>query len=988
MKFNFANFCLFILGCFALSVSAQSGKYNYETVAGDPLKTKIYTLQNGLKLYMSVYKDAPRIQTFVAVKTGSRNDPADATGLAHYLEHMMFKGTSKIASLDWEKEKVLLQQISDLYEKNRTAKDSERAEIFDQIDSLSFLAAKYVAANEYDKMVSSLGAKRTNAYTWLDQTVYVNDIPSNALNKWIALESERFSEVVLRLFHTELEAVYEEFNIGQNATFRKVNKAMMEGLYPNHPYGQQTTIGKGEHLKRPSMEKIHEYFKTYYVPNNMAIILSGDFDPDEAVEMVEKHFGHYKRKEVPKWVNPIQPTYKVPVVKEVFSKESPSITMAWRLDGAGSKEALLCELMDLIVANGSAGLIDLNLVKKQRTGARTYSYFSEAYDYSFYCMAGQPKTGQTLEQVQKLLLAQLAIVKKGTFPEWLIEAVINDQEYSEIKQMESNSGRANKMLNAFLYDKSWKSIVEHYKKMRQLTKEDIVRFANEKLKDNQYVVVYKREGKPNDIFEVTKPKITPVEVNREAVSEFKQQWDALETPNLKPVFLDFEEQIASQKLSNGIQLDYITNPYNKTFTLNYIVNMGAEHDKLLPIAIKYLPFLGTDKYTSAQIQEEFFKLGLSFDVYAASDVVYVTLRGLESSLEKGVALFEHLLANAKGDKGALQNMIAAMKKQRLDQKKQKGAILQYAMRSYAKYGYNSPLMDRLSNKELDNIQVQELVDRIHALTAYEHDIFYYGAKTTKEAAAVLEKHHQVPTTLKPIPTKKEYKEIDINENKVVFVSFPDMTQAEVMLISKGTPNFDLEEAVDSRLFNEYFGGGLSSIVFQEIRESRALAYSAYASNQASYKKKQPHYFYAFVGTQVDKMNEAIPAMKDIIENMPISEDLMQGAAEAITKKIESERITKSGIYWTYRRNKKKGLNHDMRKDVYEKISVLAKDKDAVVAALKKFQAEKIKGRKYTYLVLGDKDKVDRKFLESLGKVEEFSIDEIFGDKRKDSNGKL
>ncbi|WP_231512826.1 pitrilysin family protein [Aureispira sp. CCB-QB1] len=979
MKLATMFFSAILLVSFICATQAQSGKYQYETVEGDPLKTKIYTLKNGLKVYMSVYKDAPRIQTFVAVKTGSRNDPSDATGLAHYLEHMMFKGTSKIASLDWEKEKVLLKQISDLYEKNRTADEAERKANLEKIDALSYEAAKYVATNEYDKMVSSLGAKGTNAYTWLDQTVYVNDIPSNALGKWLELEGERFSELVLRLFHTELEAVYEEFNISQNNAFRKVNKALMESLYPNHPYGQQTTIGKGEHLKRPSMEKIHEYFDTYYVPNNMAIILAGDFNPDDVIPMVEKHFGDYKSKEVPKWTNPAQPEFKVPVERDVFSKESPTVTMAWRLDGIGSREALVCELMDMIVANGSAGLIDLNLVKTQRTGARTYSYFSGAYDYSFYCMAGQPKTGQSLEEVQKLLLGQLAMVKKGAFPDWLIDAVINDKEYSEIKKMESNYGRADKMLNAFLYDQDWKDIVNHYDKMRKLTKEDLVAFANEKLKDSQYAVIYKREGKPKDIYTVEKPKITPVEVNREAISEFKKEWDKIKTPALQPVFLDFDKQIVTTKLSNGIQLDHITNPYNKTFSLNYIVNMGSEHDELLPIAIKYLPFLGTDKYTPAEVQEEFYKLGVSFDVFAANDVAYVTLTGLESSLEEGVELFEHILANAKGNEEALKNMIASIKKSRADQKKEKGAILYNGMLNYAKYGKNSPLMDRLSEKALDDIAASELIDKIHNLTSYEHDVFYYGTKTPAEVSKILDTHHEVPAKLKPIPAKKEYKELDTNEDKVIFVSFPDMTQAEIMMLSKGTDHFDLNEYVDSRLYNQYFGSGLSSIVFQEIRESRALAYSAYASNTTPYKKDEPHYFRAFVGTQVDKMDQAIPAMKEIVEEMPVSEGLMQGAAEALTKKIESERITKSGIYWTYRNNKKKGVDHDIRKDVYDKVSALAKDKEAVIAAIKKFQEEKIKGRKYTYLVLGDKEKVDMKFLESLGTVEEFTIDEIFGD---------
>ena len=964
----------------ALQSHAQTGKYTYQTVEGDPLNAKIYTLKNGLKVYMSVYKDAPRIQTFIAVRTGSKNDPADATGLAHYLEHMMFKGTSNIASLDWEKEKVLLQQISDLYEKNRnTDSETERKKNLEEIDRLSNEAAQYVATNEYDKMVSSLGAKGTNAYTWVDQTVYVNDIPSNALNKWVALEGERFGELVLRLFHTELEAVYEEFNISQNSTGRKVNKAVSESLFPTHPYGTQTTIGTGEHLKKPSMEKIHAYFEKYYVPNNMAIILSGDFDPDEAVAAIEKNFGSYERQPVPNWTRPEQAPITKVIKKEVFSKESPTITMAWRLNGVGSEDAMKARLMDLVLANGKAGLIDLNLVRAQRTGEETYSYLQSYDDYSQFVMAGQPKTGQTLEEVQRLLLAQLANIKQGRFQDWLLDAIINNAEYSEIKQLESNYARANKMLGAFLYEQQWKEIVNYYDRLRQYTKADIVKFANEKIHDYNYVVVYKREGKPADIYTVEKPKITPVKVNREAISDFKKNWDGVATTDLMPSFLNFEEQIQSTKLNNGVTVDYIKNPYNKTFSLNYIVEMGSEHDELLPLAIKYLPFLGTDKYTSAELQEEFFKLGVTFNVYSGTDVSYVTLTGLESSLEEGVQLFEHILANAKADEAALNNMIASVKKERDDEKKEKRSILYNAMYSYARYGKESPLMDRMTAEELDAIKGSTLVDKIHGLTAYQHDIFYYGNKEMSNAVAVLNKYHKVPKTLKPIPPRKAYAEVTTTENKVVFVSFPDMTQAEIMLISKGTDAFDLEEEIESKVYNQYFGSGLSSIVFQEIRESRALAYSAYASHSSPNEPNKAHYYRAFVGTQADKMNQAIPAMKEIIEVMPISEDLMQAAAAALTKKLDSERITKSNIYWTYRANKKKGYDRDLRKDLYERVSVLAKDKTAAVEAIKKFQEGKVKGRKYTYLVLGDKDKIDREFLETLGTVEEFTIEEIFGD---------
>ncbi len=272
-----------------------------------------------------------------------------------------------------------------------------------------------------------------------------------------------------------------------------------------------------------------------------------------------------------------------------------------------------------------------------------------------------------------------------------------------------------------------------------------------------------------------------------------------------------------------------------------------------------------------------------------------------------------------------------------------------------------------------------MVDKIHNLTSYQHDVFYYGNMDMNSAKQIINKHHKVPAALKPIPPKKDYQELAMNEDKVIFVSFPDMTQAEIMLLSKGTDGFDLQENIEGRLYNQYFGSGLSSIVFQEIRESRALAYSAYAFHSSPYDPKKAHYYRAFVGTQADKLNQAIPAMREIIETMPVSEDLMQAAAAALTKKLDSERITKSMIYWTYRNNKKRGYDRDIRKDLYDRVSVLASDKAAAAQAIKDFQTGKIKDRKYTYLVLGDKEKIDLEFLKTLGTVEEFTIEEIFGE---------
>ena len=312
----------------AAAAPAQK-EYKYETAPHDPLNARVYTLDNGLKVYLTDYEDAPRIQTFIAVRAGSKNDPADATGLAHYLEHMVFKGTSQLGTQDWAKEKAELDKIEALYEQHRKATDAAlRRKIYHQIDSISGVAATYAVANEYDKILGAIGAKGTNAYTSVEQTVYTNDIPSNQLERWVALEAHRFGELVPRLFHTELEAVYEEKNRTLDNDAWKVMEALNAAMFPTHQYGTQTTIGTIEHLKNPSITEIKKYFDAYYVPNNMAIALSGDIDFDQTIRVIDEHFGKLKSKPAPAFNVAQEKPIAKPIVTEVTGPSAENVSIA------------------------------------------------------------------------------------------------------------------------------------------------------------------------------------------------------------------------------------------------------------------------------------------------------------------------------------------------------------------------------------------------------------------------------------------------------------------------------------------------------------------------------------------------------------------------------------------------------------------------------------------------------------------------------------
>lgn len=952
--------------------------YTLETSAEAPINTKIYTLKNGLKVYLSVQEKEPRIQTMIAVRAGSKNDPADATGLAHYLEHMMFKGTSKIASLDWEKEKVLLKKISNLYEKHRKANPNDRAKIYQEIDSLSALAAQYVAANEYDKMAASIGAEGTNAFTSLDRTVYINDIPSNEADRWLQLEAERFSELVLRLFHTELETVYEEYNRAQTSDSRRMWEATMRALLPTHPYGTQTTIGTGEHLKTPSMEKIHEFFSTYYVPNNMAIVLSGDFDPEEMIKKVAQHWGGMKTRKVPTWKAPNVPIATAKQEITVGGKEKARVQLNWKLEGAGSDDALLAELAAGILYNKRAGLMDINLLQKQLIGQKSAAGLWAASDYSFFMVYAEPREEQELEMLVKRLQAQITLLQEGAFEDWLLEAVINQKEIQALKSLETNRGRSFYLLDAFIFEEPWARYQRTFQRMRAFKKKDVIDFAKRVLTDEQLVVLYKREGEIPEQEGFKKPSITPIELNKKAASEFMKAFEEQQSTSPKAVFLDYKQQIATQELSKSVELDYIKNNNNNTFELTYIIEMGSGSDNLWPYALRYLKFLGTKNKSAKELQQAWYREGLMFETSVRQESMYLTISGLDRSFEKGVELLEELLREPVEDKKALENMIVDIKKERADRKKDKRQILQRAMLGYAYYGNKAPMRFEVPERSLVEMTPNLLTGRTQYLMDYEHKIFYYGSKSMTEVARVLQEKHQMTDVPKRLIPSRDYIELPTKENKVVFVHYAGMPQVELMLVSKGRERFDVQEARISRLYNEYFGRGLSSIVFQEIREARALAYSTYVYNGRPQKKDKAHYLKAFVGTQADKLQDAAQALLSLMDTLPISQIQVDNALQGIIKKLETERITGADIFWDQRAQARLGLTEDPRIEDYAFYKELANDPQEVVALLKKFHKEVVKDRAFTFLVLGDRERVDRNYLKAFGAVKEMSLEELFG----------
>ena len=955
----------------AVAMLALSCGYRYESVEGDKSATRIYTLDNGLKVYMSVNKEQPRLQTMIAVRVGSKNDPAETTGLAHYFEHLMFKGTDKFGTQNYEAEKPLLDEIERLFEVYRvTTDEAERKAIYAQIDSVSQEASKYAIPNEYDKLMQAIGASGTNAWTSFDETNYVEDIPSNQIENWAKIQSERFANATIRGFHTELETVYEEYNMGLTRDNGKLFDKVMAMLFPNHPYGTQTTIGAQEHLKNPSITNIKNYYKTYYVPNNMAICMAGDFNPDEAIKIIDKYFGSLvPNKNLPK-VEEYKPTRLAEIKEaEVYGLESEMVAVAWPVAGARSESALIGEILSPVLSNGSCGMIDTNLLQSQKV-LDAGGYVEYLADAGIAMVAGEPKQGQTLEEVRDLLLAEVEKVRNGEFDEELLKSIIANYRRGEMAQLESNFARAYKMEAAFINGLEWADVATELDRAATLTKADLVAWAKENLPLDGYVVVYKRQGEDKSQKKIDKPTITPISANRDAQSDYLVAMQQSEVAPIAPQFVDYKRDLGRTKLENGIEVLHKRNDTNELFSLIYLYDFGGSTFKSLPLAARYMELLGTDEKSAEKIQRELYDLACDFNISVVLDRTYIVISGLSENMDKAMKIVEDYIANVEGDDDVLREVKRDVEQERLNAKSSQQECFG-ALQKYCIYGAEYARKVKMTTKELRKISSDELLSQIKALPKTQHRVMYYGPMDLNDVVASLYNSHCVADDLKSVePVTLTPK--NVKTPSVLFAQY-DAKQVYYMQYScRAEDKFDVENSPIANLYNDYFSGGMNSIVFQEMREARGLAYSSYAGLWKGTTPQDPYYFYAFIATQNDKVQQAVEAFDEIIEDMPRSEKAFDLAKSGILANLESKRTTKSNILWGYLEYEKFGLKEDINKTVYEGVKNMTLDD--VVA----FQQRMVKGRPYTYCVLGDKNDLDMKYLRSLGKVKFLSQEEIFG----------
>jgi zinc protease len=941
--------------------------YSYQSVTGDPSGLRLYTLKNGLKVYIGVNKDEPRIMTMIGVKAGSNNDPEATTGLAHYFEHLMFKGTSSYGTKNWEKEKPLLDSISALFEVYRNQKDSiSRLNTYKRIDKFSIEAAQYAIPSEYGKMLSEIGVSGTNAFTSNEMTVYVNDIPANEIKRWLNLEINRFGEIALRLFHTELETVYEEFNMYQDRDQMRAYTEFNKAMFPKNPLGRDV-IGYPEHLKNPSQVNILNFKKTWYVPNNMAICLSGDLDAEKTIQLIDETFGQLPSKPLPEVPVVKEEPLQSPVVKEISGPDAEFLMMGYRTEGQNSPDKKYIYLLSNILSNGQAGLMDIDLVQDQKI-LNGYAYAGFNTQYGNLQISVTPKENQTLEEAKDLVLQEIEKLKKGEFPDWIVEAIANQYRLNNMRQFQERY-ETYLFLESFIYGEAWKDILTFGDQLEKVKKQELIDYAKKLFKDN-YVVLYKRKGEARGLVKVQKPPLTPVTINRNDESSFFTEWKKIQSDPVKPVFVDFNTAINHKQLREGIELNTVRADNTELFSTYYVINAGKDNDRKLPIAVNFLPYVGTSKHTATELKQELFRYGLNTYVGSNRNRSYVYVSGLNRNLEKGIQILEEIINSSLPDTAAYKKYAERIIKERNDAKLNQDNILYSGLLNYARYGSKSSATDVFQDEEIRKLDPVELMGLVKKIIIFPHKIFYCGPSELPEVETVIRKNHPIPEKLDAIPPKTVYPELNTNRKLVLLANY-DMSQVNFMMVARGA-RFSPEIYIHSNLFNQYYDGSFASIVFQEVRESQGMAYSASAWYQVPQYPDQSFYLIGFVGTQADKMKAALGTMDRILNNFTESDHFLATSRKAILNRIATQRIYRENLFFVYLNNLDLGIDHDSRKDVYDYIS------GASMNDLKDFFNSYVKDKQFTYCLVGNLKDLDMKALKAMGEVKEIQLKELFG----------
>ena len=935
-------------------------------IANAQLKVKTTKLDNGLKVVMCEDHSSPQVYGAVYVHAGSKNAPADATGMAHYFEHIMFKGTDRIGTINWEAEKVYLDSIDIMYDKlHETTDVNERAAIQKKINELSLASTDYAIPNEVDVILTKMGGTGLNAGTAYDQTMYFNAFPSNQIAKWMDVYVERFRYPVFRLFQSELETVYEEKNMYGDGPINALQEYMFKEIFGEHPYGRPI-IGLTEHLKNPQTSKMREFFNTYYVANNMTLILVGDINIDEIEPMVAEKFGVWHSGEIPAQPEYTLPVFNGPTVKDVKMSPVKMGVLAWRGVSNSDQDYLPLSIASSIFSNGETGLMDKDMLDGNIMMAMLMPLSLEDNGANIVMYVPNLLV-QSFEDAESYIFANLEKLKKGEFSDDLFEAI----RINMLKEREQESEDLENLAELFLELESRNMTYDEYlaetERIKHITKDEVVAIANKYYNDNYLDIRSKMGSAPKD--KVDKPNWKPIEAkNTDAKSEFAKMIEAEEVPSVTPQVIDFEKDVVINKINDRFTMISSKNPYNDIFTLCVTHNFGTINNPDINRAVTYWEMQGTQDKSFEEFSLELQKLGATIYIYCNQSNTNIVIEGFEKDLDRILALCEEKLNTPANDEKK-KDIIAQNDQMEKETMKEDASTWGQAVRQYALYGEKSSYLTETPIKEWKKRTGEQLLNEVKDAVNYSGEVLFVGNLNPKDVIAALEKHNLVRNDV--VKAEKQYRvENNFTENQIFMAHSKKFRQSNIFMHVPSETLNENEKAV-SLVFNKYFGTDMYSIVFQEIREFRSLGYTAYSYFGYDYLNRKPGFLFGFLGTQSDKTNEGIEVFHNLITDMPERMEKFNASKDALILSRASDYISFRDIPSNVSTWLEMGYKNDPRQATTEII------KKTEYKDVYEFYKKNVADRPVIIMMSGNKKKIDMKALGKFGNVKELKYKEIF-----------
>ena len=947
---------LSIISIFVFCFFIQTTNAQYER-----LNIIQYKLNNGFTVILNPDANQKGVFGGVAVKAGSKNDPKESTGIAHYLEHMLFKGTDEIGTSDFKSERPYLDKISNLYEELSKTKDEEqRKAIRKKINDASLEAGKYEIPTEFDKLVRSIGGTEMNAFTAEEMTFFFNAFPSNQVEKWLDLYSSRFNNPVFRLFQSELEVVYEEKNMYNDNFITSLFEVFLKNFYKNHPYGQQTTIGTTEHLKNPSLMRMYDFFYTYYVANNLVLVMTGNFKADDVMPLIEKSFGKLRKGEIPEY-----PKYEE---KPFNGRELITVNLSpvkigvfgFRTVSNNNPDEYALDVCDKILSNdGQTGLLNKLVLDNKIMFAGTLP-MGRNNDYGSSLILFIPKIiGQSFDKAENLITIELENLRNGLFSDELLEACKNELYVEFVSKLEDPQMRSVYLAQAFTQNTDINDFLNYPEKIKNITKDNVIKAANTYYNKN-YLALHSKMGFPKKE-KLDKPGYDPIKPNENAVSPYAEKFYKIKEKEPIPHFVSFTNDFSKTKLADRITLYQSPNPYDDIYSCDFKIGTGSFENINLTSAAEIMNYAGTSTKTMEQVKAEFQNLGTTCNFSCDESYVKIEMKGLEENFTKALSLLNELLKDPVVAKEKIKLIINEEKTSRKLEDKEPADVAK-ALVQYVRKGSNSSYLRRLSLKAIGKLNTEELVKEFKQALEFETEIHYCGKIIQSDKLeGIFKELFTFPQTIKPSNSPVCIDDNEIKENVVYFVNDKKALQSQIYFIVNGNL-FDIEKAAYYDAFNEYFGDGFSGLVLQEIREYRSMAYSAGASLRIPPLANRKNAFIGYIGTQADKTNDAMDIFMGLLREMPVKTERLDVLKTSLIQDAFSSRPPFRELSQTVVKWQKQGYNDDPAKYNIDKFKSLTFEN-----IIKMYERE-IKTKSVAICIVGDKSRLDMTRIAKYGKI--------------------